>query len=1057
MKISELLGTTITELNIHCPEDAEPLEINWPHIYKLQTIVEWDAHHFFSSLNYLISRLSDTTATADNLKPLRVFLKNRWEQIRQTDFSYTCDMTSSINTICFLLANEICSVLNVSSYQLLMPTVQNSNSSVTGTPWNELEFSEFVMSDDDTAYIEVHACLESAEEDNCLKHTSLFAEVHELNLAPGIKRLTPDEAKRVIHHSNESRAYYRALAAIYDIKNRGMTVGAYLQRLMNLLVEGGVGARGIADHFVPAGSAAIRGILECYEFLKLLTPDQLAIVYAATSPSMTMGASFKEVWFRLLSRVAIERTIVIPELELQSMIGYLTTLQVADEPCVELFANAIHQVLLANQNLYAISSAHESSSVMNEAILQSYQAMKSQAKRNLLNVTKSIVPQKRSLYGTKGEEIFIRRVWSFLVDRYPNTVIFNHFPKDHFASLLDSLSPIQMGILVKDKNDLKKVLRLLGKNLAKRFLWKKFTKLDLANIFMNATDIQDILSLIHDTDHHGLLDELTDSDLKILFVDAKDFLDVLDELSEDNVKFLLTKLGKDFVAGLITEFDDLIALQKNNVSILFCWDLLGKDHFLRLADNSDRLLELLTECNHLNRHTLYHFIGPSHFKSVIRSLEDFKMVEVFDKYTQKIFVYECGDEAMFTRLVQNQDQFHKLLSFFHRSSRGALLSRMESGSLQRCFSTWQNVSTVLTRLYPTDQVYFLNEVLTKTHLRTLFDSSAFDLAISTLAKELITHIYLCVGARHIASIITSLTMLHKLTNVLSDDYIEEFLIEYLETSKLDLFIASEVELNFILKECSSLTASRLLLALSVNKFNTLINTSEKFMSVMSAIPDHQHEDFCFRLTSQTIGLIFSDAQPMLNCLRLLNQDIRWDLLGNLADSALKNSLDKATMVSLLALLTFEDQLKLIEKLSSKQLEHLFIGDQYFFHVLAFIDHYKQDVNLYSSLLLVCSKICLHRLEKTHAPAVFTDAIKAFINVINVSADISSLMSHREHLREADIAYLVCRYEVMKGISQPSLLPIVAPVAERRLGIFSRPVPPPQREMIHQQAFRPIGN
>jgi hypothetical protein len=90
--------------------------------------------------------------------------------------------------------------------------------------------------------------------------------------------------------------------------------------------------------------------------LQTLTEEEKQYVFQCSASNLTVAKNFQTIWFRLLSRAALDGKITMPESELADILKYLLLPEnITDQqPCVELIAGNIEQILDANKRLFDI-------------------------------------------------------------------------------------------------------------------------------------------------------------------------------------------------------------------------------------------------------------------------------------------------------------------------------------------------------------------------------------------------------------------------------------------------------------------------------------------------------------------------------------------------------------------------------------------------------------------------------------------------------------------------------------------------------------------------------
>lgn len=165
---------------------------------------------------------------------LIAFYREIFAVIRDTDIIAPHNSDSLLTTILLALAKQLATVSKLSKYEILLPsiTVTEYEASSTFIGDSDLELNDFVLNDDSTAIIEIFNCLTQASIQGELKHTYL--------IAGSTQFLSSTEKDRVINHSKESKAYWKAIQDRINITLKGENFGAVLYRLATNLRKGGV-------------------------------------------------------------------------------------------------------------------------------------------------------------------------------------------------------------------------------------------------------------------------------------------------------------------------------------------------------------------------------------------------------------------------------------------------------------------------------------------------------------------------------------------------------------------------------------------------------------------------------------------------------------------------------------------------------------------------------------------------------------------------------------------------------------------------------------------------
>lgn len=170
-------------------------------------------------------------------------LLQRWERIRGSNMCYTQQPSNPVNRLCLELAQAIAPPATTAveiealdpqtgPYFLLMPSLTVSED-VSFANIHELKLSQFVLSDDQQAYIPIVDCIKQAsiDEDPRLHHMVLINGRSPL--------LTASEIDRVTQHSIEATQLYEAVVALNQQRLHGCDLTSHLRRLASALRKGG--------------------------------------------------------------------------------------------------------------------------------------------------------------------------------------------------------------------------------------------------------------------------------------------------------------------------------------------------------------------------------------------------------------------------------------------------------------------------------------------------------------------------------------------------------------------------------------------------------------------------------------------------------------------------------------------------------------------------------------------------------------------------------------------------------------------------------------------------
>lgn len=312
------------------------------------------------------------------LDQLKRFLANRWERIKDTNNAYPHNTHLPANQFCLLIAEALAKEdPTLNKYQLLMPTLETTEDEMSGIDLDELSLGSFVLSDDNTTFIPVEACLSYVSARGKLKIL--------VNGTP--RKLTPSEKRRVINHSQSARDYYYSALQLYKFKNKGASVGSMVQWLADQLELGGRIRRGFESDFdedgtvIPDGENASVAISAFSQFIDSLdSQKRQQLLQSKYTDSLTgEERTFEYDWARLTPRVVIDPD--TKQTKYLIKIGDDEKTVGPDEVglCVEVRAQNIQLVLDANQWLYDLTTEVTTSNPLTIASLQEETETKKEA------------------------------------------------------------------------------------------------------------------------------------------------------------------------------------------------------------------------------------------------------------------------------------------------------------------------------------------------------------------------------------------------------------------------------------------------------------------------------------------------------------------------------------------------------------------------------------------------------------------------------------------------------------------------------------------------------
>ena len=169
---------------------------------------------------------------------LRKYLKKRWDTIKSTDIQYCQDIQNPANRFCIEVAKALGAFHGQPYLIFLMPSLTSVSSAhyITSPYDEEIDLRHVLLSDDHTRLIHIFDVLEFAKEDGTLKHNSLFAGQS--------RELSFGEQHRLLARHPSVEQHYLALKDKLDFVLYGETAGAYVNRLIKGLREGGMHQNG---------------------------------------------------------------------------------------------------------------------------------------------------------------------------------------------------------------------------------------------------------------------------------------------------------------------------------------------------------------------------------------------------------------------------------------------------------------------------------------------------------------------------------------------------------------------------------------------------------------------------------------------------------------------------------------------------------------------------------------------------------------------------------------------------------------------------------------------
>lgn len=365
--------------------------------------------------------------TDETYVALQKLLQDVFGMVQGTDLLALHEPQLLLSEFLLCIAEHISVKLGVNKYKLLFPSITVNNYVVTGTDLQtaNVPLNTIVLSDDGTRVIEVFECLNLAEEDGVLKHTSL-SETGEVLF------LSEAEQSRVIKHSSATQAYWNAIQYKVKTVQNGLTIGSVLYKLSNQLNGGGVNRR------LSTLSVEQRGALgQVYE----MNAGDLA----------NIGIQEFFTWFEQQS-LAIQTKIKALAMESNgytiSMEEILARLANPAEPslqtatyCVEMLASYIQGILHRNPNLFSESVdtvvvQHANTSCISYAI-EEVNRTRNQLQRALQDLGNYTV---KSSYNLLGDARLIETLANAKEYMSPaDAAVF--FNINHFLSIITGIFP----------------------------------------------------------------------------------------------------------------------------------------------------------------------------------------------------------------------------------------------------------------------------------------------------------------------------------------------------------------------------------------------------------------------------------------------------------------------------------------------------------------------------------------------------------------------------------------------------------------------------------------
>lgn len=224
------------------------------------------------------------------------YLKKRWDVIKQTDVQYCQDFNNPANRFCIEVAKALGEFYHKSYLVFLMPSLTSVPSAhyITSSYEEDLSLHYLLVSDDSTRLIHILDVLTFAQEDGVLKHNSLFD--------GRSKELSFCEQHRLLARHPSIEQHYLALQDKLNFVLHGETAGAYVNRLIKGLREGGKNQNG--QEMIAHDESNI-AIATFDTFLQSLSPSKREMLLKTNkfdrwiSSNIPYAKSIEQCWQRL--------------------------------------------------------------------------------------------------------------------------------------------------------------------------------------------------------------------------------------------------------------------------------------------------------------------------------------------------------------------------------------------------------------------------------------------------------------------------------------------------------------------------------------------------------------------------------------------------------------------------------------------------------------------------------------------------------------------------------------------------------------------------------------
>lgn len=306
------------------------------------------------------------------------FLKKRWKRLNNTDAQYFHDTQNPANVMCIEIAKTLGDLQHKPYLLFLIPalgSVPVSEYVTSSYDDKDLVLNQLMLSDDGTRIIHIPDALEFSEQDNVLKHTSLFH---------GQQRdLTFSEEMRLLARDPTVDNYYHAIRDKINFQLHGETAGAHLTRLIHGLRAGG--SHGSGSEML-TGHEANEAIVDFSIFLESLSKKKRKKLlrthkFDRWRSDTPQYASIGQSWTFLKDPV-------------QAKNGRMQAVAY----CVELIADALEEILQENPMLYQLMPfEHEG-----VGTLAMFEEAVTQCRMSMLDALKA--SEAHRYYGNTGDD-----------------------------------------------------------------------------------------------------------------------------------------------------------------------------------------------------------------------------------------------------------------------------------------------------------------------------------------------------------------------------------------------------------------------------------------------------------------------------------------------------------------------------------------------------------------------------------------------------------------------------------------------------------------------------